>query len=256
MDTTKVYMHGFTINIRTEISYQDVNVISECLGGDCYGFGALSKRITPEIVLDLGGHIGAFGMMAKKYWPDCRLIAVEPDKGSVELYRMNAEDNGFEAELYHAGISYNPDRTVLLNAPRTSGGHILVSTKEAMEYIGSGYRTYDGIRDGCVRAITIEDIVKESGLERIDFAKWDCEGGEILALQNLEDESAKIFKTMVGEYHLWGEGKKILQASPIDEEKFWFNVKRKFPHLYFNWTRKVSDSDKYGKFQAWPKSRS
>lgn len=253
IDTTKVFMYGLEINIRIETGYQDVNVISDCLGGDCYNLVELATKITPKIVLDIGGHIGAFGLYAKRLWPDCKLIAVEPCKDSCDLYRMSLKDNGFDGTVLNKGISYNPDRTKLLYASRTSGGHIVVSSAEARNYIDSRYRRYDDKIEN-TDTITVEELVKD--FEVIDLAKWDCEGAEIDAFRKMDAKTAAKFKTMVGEYHLWGDGKKLLQSSPLDEAAFWDETRRKFPHLLWSWTRVSSIEDKYGKFQAWPKTHS
>ena len=44
MDTTKVYMHGFEINIRTETGYQDVNVILiDTIGKSPYDYDKLAE---------------------------------------------------------------------------------------------------------------------------------------------------------------------------------------------------------------------
>ena len=248
-----MWLHGFEINVRVESGYQDVSVISECLGGDCYGLAELSKKITPKIVLDIGGHIGAFGLCAKKFWPDCELIAVEPCRTSAALYRMNLEDNGLSGTVINKAVSYNPERNVLLHAARTSGGHVFLSSDEAQEYVNAKYRQYDSVEDG-IESITAEELTKDYGV--IDLAKWDCEGGEQDAFRKMSDECAAKFRTMVGEYHLWGDGKRILQASPLDEMTFWKDTKKKFPHLLWSWTGVVDNDDQYGRFQAWPKAHS
>jgi FkbM family methyltransferase len=250
MDTTKIYMHGFAINIRVAIGYQDVNVISDCLGGDCYGLEELAEKINPRLVLDIGGHIGAFGLCAKKYWPDCELIAIEPCKGSAELYRMNLKDNGLKGTVLNKGICYNPDRNKLVHASRTSGGYIVLSEKEKEDYLGSQYRKMEDIVED-VETITVEELLKD--IEVVDLAKWDCEGAEIDAFRKMDKETAAKFRTMVGEYHLWADGRKVLQASPLEEMDFWTKAKRKFPHLRWSWTPYVASDEKYGKFQAWPK---
>ena len=253
MDTTKVFMHGFEINIRLSTGYQDVNVVSECLGGDCYGLKELAKKITPKIVLDLGGHIGAFGLCAKREWPDCKLIVVEPNKVSCDLYIRNMKDNGFEAVVICKGINYNPQRTKMLCSSRTTGGNIMLSETEAQDYLETKYRSYDdGLED--VESITVEELTKD--MDVIDLAKWDCEGAEIDAFRKMEDATAAKFRTIVGEYHLWGDGKKILQSSPLDTMAFWEDTKRKFPHLLWSWTGTAGKKDQYGKFQAWPKAHS
>ena len=250
MDRTKVYMHGYVINIRVETGYQDINVISDSLGEDCYGLEELATKITPETIIDIGGHIGSFGLMAKKFWPNCKLIAVEPDTESYELYCMNLEDNGFDGTVLNKAISYS-DRNVLLHGSRTTGGAVLLREDEAQEYLHSGYRKYGDITRN-VDTITIEELTKD--IDVIGLAKWDCEGAEIDAFRGMKMETAAKFKTMVGEYHLWGDGKRALQASPLDVEGFWADVIRKFPHLFWSWTKPVSEQENYGKFQAWPRT--
>ncbi len=253
MDTTKVFMHGFEINIRTETGYQDVNVISECLGGDCYALEELSKELTPKVVFDIGGHIGAFGLSVKRLWPNCELIAVEPCKVSYELYKLNMADNGFEATVFNKAIGYNADRTTLVPASRTTGGGVVLSDKELKDYVDSMYRMYSGDTVESVETITLEELTKD--YEMIDLAKFDCEGGEIDAFRKCTKATAIKFRTMVGEYHLWGDGKKILESSPLDTMQFWEDTRRKFPHLFWSWTRVAGGENKYGKFQAWPKEK-
>ena len=253
MDRTKVWMHGFEINIRLATGYQDVTVISECLGGDCYGLKELASRFTPKVVFDIGGHIGAFGLSAKRLWPDCELIAVEPCKESYELYLMNLKGNGFEGTVINKAMSYNPERSILMPASRTTGGAVVVSSKELKEYADSMYRMYSEDTIEPVEAITAEELT--DGYDVIELAKWDCEGAEIDAFRKMDNKTAAKFRTMVGEYHLWGDGKKILQASPLDVEEFWFQAKKKFPHLLWSWTETAGGANKYGKFQAWPRRK-
>ncbi len=171
---------------------------------------------------------------------------------SADLYKQNLKDNGFEGTVIGKAICYNPDRTKLVRSSRTTGGNVVLSPAEAGTYTDLQYRVYqEQIQD--IETITIEELLKD--IDVVHFAKWDCEGAEIDALRKLSDEAAAKFRTMAGEYHLWGDGKKLLQASPLDIMAFWRAVKKKFPHLMWSWTPTASIEDKYGKFQAWPKRR-
>jgi FkbM family methyltransferase len=163
---------------------------------------------------------------------------------------MNLKDNGLSGTVLNKGIAYG-DRNKLLHASRTSGGHVLLTEDEAKEYIDTGYRRYEDFTED-VETITMEEFTKD--LDVIDLAKWDCEGAEVHAFRNMTKETAAKFRTMVGEYHLWGDGKKILQASPLDIQDFWDTARRKFPHLLWNWGSTVNADENYGKFQAWPKA--
>jgi FkbM family methyltransferase len=249
METTKVRHCGYDINCRVFAPWLDLNIITKLIGDDEYGlmdFNQVASDV--NTIFDIGGHIGGFGLVAKRLWPNARLIAIEPHPVNHELYIKNLKDNGLydNCEIIRGAVGYNKEATCLVHAPSTTGGDILKTKKEAQKYIDSGYRFYNGIDDENVRVYTIEELT--SGIDRIDLAKWDCEGGEIDCFKNISKECASKFRYMLGEYHIWKEGSLYLKADKVDSIKFWNLVKRKFPHLYFTYKHNT-----LGLFQAWPK---
>lgn len=260
--TVKVKHAGFNVNVRLELPWQDLNLLTNLICDDEYRINDLKKVIGDRVdtIIDIGGHIGGFGLLAKSLWPNAMLIAVEPVKLNCELYIKNLKDNNFWDENCHilqAAIGYNRKRTCIVNSPRSSGGFIMGTEDEAIRLIRERDRFYDRIIDKNVRVLTIENIFEMFGIEKIDLAKWDCEGGEVDAFYNMTDESAGKFRFMMGEYHM-GEyhscdsNSCYLKSGLFSLILFWRRVRRKFPHLHFNY-EKHSGLNALGIFQAWPK---
>ena len=247
MDITHIHTHGLKFNVRVPVGFQDVKIISETISSDTYGVQDMAQAgFYPKVILDIGGHIGSFGVFAKSVWPQAELIAIEPNKDNCELYEANLKDNGFNGTVITAAVSYNAECRCLLNSPKTTGGFVLRTPKEASEYAARGYRWYDRIVDNSVKLITVEEITRS--LDVIDLAKWDCEGAEVDVFCRMSDESAAKFRYMVGEYHIWAEKARHHKADKPDCIDFWRAVKRKFPHLNFTYK-----DNALGLFQAWPK---
>lgn len=250
METTIVQHCGYKVNIRVATPWLDLNILTKLIGDDEYGMNELNQICSDiKVILDIGGHIGGFGMVAKSFWPDARLIAVEPNPVNADLYRRNLKDNGLyhNCKVIQAAVGYDKNCNCLVHAPTTTGGDVMRSREKANEYISKDYRFYNSLDAENVRVINIEELT--DGIDRIDLAKWDCEGGEVGCFRNMADETASKFRFMVGEYHIWGRNQLHLKSDIVDCIRFWKDVKRKFPHLYFTYKH-----NSLGLFQAWPKN--
>lgn len=250
METTVVRHSGYDLCVRTRTPWLDMNVATEVIDNDNYRLNELKDIISPKVIVDIGGHIGTFGLVCKTLWPDARLFAVEPDPENAYLYRQNMELNhpNSDVVILNRAIGYDPKRSCLVHSPSTTGGHVMCSRNEAEKYVQEGYRFYNRIIDDEVKLITIKEICDTYDIKQIDLAKWDCEGGEVDAFMNMTDMEAEKFRFMVGEYHLWSEGSRYLKADLFTTIRFWRKVKRKFPHLNFDYRE-----NRIGLFQAWPK---
>jgi FkbM family methyltransferase len=247
MDITQIKQSGFTWNIRVPKGYQDERMVFEVVASDQYHLEEMAAHFYPEVILDVGGHIGTFGVFAKTFWPEAKLIVVEPSIDNLVLYRLNAETNGLkDVTFINAAVGYDPECTCLVNSPTTTGGCVMRTHDAAKDYVLRQYRGYNKIRQMSVPLVTVEDLI--GSYPRIDFAKWDCEGGEVDAFKGMTNQAAEKFRFMVGEYHIWGKDTDYLRPDLFDCIRFWRMVKRKFPHLSFNYKNRP-----LGNFQAWPK---
>jgi len=238
MQTKVVEVEGFRIHTRYDRSYQDCNVVNEVIRSDCYKLSLLSVVINPSVILDIGGHIGTFGMLAKKYWPNARLIALEPNTVSYKLYCLNMSQNYpscRDITVINAAIGYDSSKVVLLDGPNATGGGMVVSKKKAkLLEKSSPYRVFHEKVD----LITLESIVSQFNLQSIGLVKWDCEGGEVDAFTFMDDKTAKLINCMVGEYHIPGGASEITKL-----------ITKRFSHLKVvaKGTRNI------GPFWAFPK---
>lgn len=251
MEITQVKHAGFDLNVRVATPWLDMNIVTEVVANDGYRLHEMKESgFEPKVLLDIGGHIGSFGLLAKRLWPKAMLVAVEPDPVNARLYAMNLASNNCcrDAIVLNQAVSYDPGATCLVHSPSTTGGSVLRTRTEAEQYVNEGYRFYNRITDDNVSLTTIERICSELEIDVIDLAKWDCEGGEVDAFKNMSDKAAARFRYMVGEYHIWDENNRYLKADLFSTIRFWQRVKRKFPHLNFEYKE-----NRLGLFQAWPK---
>ena len=123
-----------------------------------------------DIVVDAGASVGPFirSILAKDF---AKCYAVEPMTG------------------YHAAIRNNTDeRVTIVPGAFSDEEEVSINWLDSIE---------------TVKGFTLPRFVEEYGIERIDFLKTDCEGGEytIFKEENLEWLKANC-KYCVGEWHL------------------------------------------------------
>jgi len=111
-------------------------------------------RIRPgDIVLDLGANQGLFTLLASRIGGRC--VAVEMQSGMLTLIRRNLAANGCRAEIVHGLI----------------GSSTGVCSDRARMRAASHFGSEP-------RVVTLNGLVEEFGLPRIDFLKIDIEGSE------------------------------------------------------------------------------
>ena len=129
-----------------------------------YGAGPLPAN---AVVIDAGAHMGSFSMLAASMAPQGRVLSYEPEPSNFDLLNQNVALNGFThvTTFNRAVAGTEGERTLSLSLkPSTTGGHSL-------------HR--DGDRSITVTCTTLDAIVRDNALDRIDFLKLDCEGAEV-----------------------------------------------------------------------------
>lgn len=199
--TNSKTIDGFNIQMRDGPgSKGDSDVAYEVIHRDVYRLNILKRLIAaPTTILDVGGHIGCFGRMAKSYWHTVRLLAYEPNEVSSALYQKNVETFS-ECEVVTGAISYEPGKTLLVEDASVTGGGILATEEEIASLHGK--RT---ISQRNVQSVTLEQALEAHGVDRIDLLKLDCERAEIEILRQMTDDTASRIGFIVGEYH-WLNG--------------------------------------------------
>lgn len=158
-----------------------------------------------DVVLDCGAYRGETALwFARRVGKDGRVVAFEPATRNAEGLRCNLATN----------------RSVDM-APVTAVECAVSSSTGVLHFnvhAGGGSRV-DAAAAGLVLAVTIDDVVEEQHLGRVDFIKMDIEGGEVDALRGAEETLKKFTPRLaISVYHrphdLPDIIKLILQACP------------------------------------------
>ncbi len=140
---------------------------------DCY------EQIYPvkegDVVLDLGASIGPFTW--KVMDRASKVYAVEPMIDLVPAIKKNTE--GFNVEIINKVLSYN-------------NGEI--------EFNDGCINTFE---PKMVKTVDFKTLLKENNIDKIDYIKTDCEGGEYALINDVNLPWIKEnVRNIVGEWHL------------------------------------------------------
>jgi FkbM family methyltransferase len=188
----------------------DVNVVGEVIRGDTYMLRQLAPNFPEvEVIVDVGGHIGCFGILASRWWPKARIFGVEPNPRSHELMALNYRDHIANAgcKTYEGAVRYDGNN-VLTDGRSATGGGFMANPDWKPGKGAPGHERYSVLATE-VELFSLESIVDENELGGIDLLKLDCEGSEIDILESMTPEQASRIKAICGEYHRGRE--KILE---------------------------------------------
>lgn len=119
--------------------------------------------------IDCGGHKGAYSYwMARRVGRDGRVVAIEPQEAMARLMEKSFAEAGKRVRVIHAAASEGSGIATLKMRPSSTHGATLATFEPGTEFITT-----------TVRAVTIDEVVREESLERVDFIKIDVEGHEL-----------------------------------------------------------------------------
>lgn len=129
-----------------------------------------------DVVLDCGAHVGVFAHLALARGAG-KVIAIEPSPRNVECLRRNFAKEIAEERLvvYPKGVWNREEMLVLRQTDENSAADTVV-----MEQPGA----HEG---ETVPLTTIDKLVAELGLDRVDYIKMDIEGAEVPALEGARE---------------------------------------------------------------------
>jgi len=135
-------------------------------------------------VLDLGGHIGSFAILAARLRSDITIHSYEPSSENLGLLRQNLVLNGVQHRVVTCQTAVSDaDGLVRLRVGGPTDAFEVMSG--AVEPVG-GDRAIEE-----VPARTLGSILRHIGTERLDLLKMDVEGSEYAVLESSPDAIAK-----------------------------------------------------------------
>ena len=198
--------------VRRDNIEQDLVVVRDVYEEDAYRTRLLSDNAGPQVVVDIGAHIGCFAKLWHRKNPQARIICVEACPENIEALQANVGDF---AEIVQAACTYERETLALLNAVRpnceSTGGSVVVpkAKLETSDLRQEGYRYWHDLRE--LPKVTLEDLMERFGFDQIDVLKLDCEGSEYSILG--ETPSLDRIRMILGEYH--GQSKWNAFRDPI-----------------------------------------
>jgi FkbM family methyltransferase len=147
-----------------------------------------------DTVLDVGGHLGVFTRFALERGAG-RVVVFEPEAVNLAcLEKTFADEIEAERVILVAAAAWHSRTVLTFKVPReTNTGEGRVSDDPTLA--GEDFVE--------VPAVTIDEVVRELGLERVDFVKMDIEGAERHALAGAKETLGRFAPRMaLCVYHL------------------------------------------------------
>ncbi len=148
-------------------------VFKEIFLSDFYDIRHLSGALpSAPVVVDVGGNAGYFAMMFMSRISGATIHAYEAMPENFELYRANVARNASltgKVHVHHAAVTGAPVESIEIFAEA-----------EANSVTASVIKEFDAHNTRTVRvpAISLAEILRVNGLEKVDLLKLDCEGSE------------------------------------------------------------------------------
>ncbi len=169
-----------------------------------------------DVVFDVGANVGVFGVRAVQQFPHVRVFAFEPVPAIYEVCRANAELHGKDRfRVFRAGVGSAPGQLSFRyypNAPALSTAHpeMWDDNPGALEkatmsqirslpdelwfarylpaFMAKWFTKRMQAQSVQVEApiVTLADVMRQEGVDRIDLLKVDCEGAELEVLRGVD----------------------------------------------------------------------
>jgi FkbM family methyltransferase len=146
-------------------------------------------------IVDIGAHIGTFGIYAAQSCPEARIFCYEPEARNFELLNYNIRQNKLKGHI----TAYNSAVASTVGQRQLAVGHSLSN---------SFYIVPNGANHQSVQCTTLEDILEDHDLDSIDLLKMNCEGAEYEILETCSDDILRQIQNIRLEYHNLDSGER------------------------------------------------
>jgi FkbM family methyltransferase len=158
----EVVLPGTDIPLTLRLGTSDISVFKDIFIDLEYGW---VFNTSPSVIIDVGGYTGLSAAFFAHTYPEAMIIAIEPDAQNYDLLMLNTARFP-NVHAVRAAV-WKESGTISLTDPGTGAWGLRVSESHASVTGGD-----------LVRAVTIDEIRKEFGLDRIHLLKVDVEGSE------------------------------------------------------------------------------
>jgi len=183
-------------------------------------------RKASRSILDIGGHLGFFSLLATTLNPTVPIYTFEPHAGNYEILKTNLKQNRIK-NVYPKQLAVS--NTIGETELQLSKEDLNHSLEKAIEPTGEAQK---------IQTITLERIFEKNQLEQCDLLKLDCEGSEFKIIYSTPKELFKKIRHIFLEYHDWTEGENSKELK-FFLEQMGYRIQQypnsKMPELGFLW---------------------
>lgn len=174
----------------------------------------LDKMLKPgDIFLDVGANIGIFSLRAANLvGPNGRVLAIEPGEEALKGLDANIALNPELAERITVIRAALSNRQGTANLYHTAGGH----DPQAYSLIQNDA----DLAAESVATTTLDAVIKEHGLSKVDLIKLDVEGLEPLVIDGGAHAAGTLRPSWIIEMN-----STILKGAEIDSDSAWDRLK-------------------------------
>jgi len=145
-------------------------------------------------IIDAGAHAGFFVLYCRALNPEVKIFALEPDEDNLELLNQHLEINNLKnIEVIPAALA---GKSGLRDFYISTDSHNHSLFKVLVPKINKNAK---------IKTYSLDDLLKEQGIEKVALLKLDIEGAEYEVLKNFT--SWEKLKNIALEYHDFGDFK-------------------------------------------------
>jgi FkbM family methyltransferase len=180
--TLKLQKFGKQFNFH--LSHQlDIAILYDIFVEDEYG---IQLNIDPQVIIDIGSNVGASLIYFALKYPEANLFGYEPDPHAFRTLARNVD--GFKnIEIKQAAVAAEEGELEFFVDPDSSMSSSLRCRRDRQKKI-------------LVQTTTLDSILDEHGVERVDLLKFDVEGAEYEMFKNFRQMER--VNNVIGELHV------------------------------------------------------
>ena len=225
-------------------------VLPEAISSVRWRFGYFDPKTTinllnclkeGDVFVDVGAHFGYFTLLASSIVEHSgKVIAVEAIPSTFERLRKNIRKNGFEDRCVAVNCAAYHRKTKL---EFKDFGTVFSSLNTAFGLRTDVIKSIESVREVLIDARTLDHILEESNIKRVDVIKIDAESSEFYVLQGMQDTLKRYHPTLIVE--LGDEGVAGAEKSTQDVIDFLRGFGYSANELIGNELIPVPDREKY-----------
>ena len=172
--------HGFVFHYPDEVSF--AWTYKELFEKKVYYFKTNDNKVSP-LIIDCGANIGLSVIYFKKIYPNCKIIAFEPDPFLFKYLKKNLKDNLIDnVEVIQKAVWHEETKLQFYHEKSDSGRLNLNEDSNISK----------------IDLIEVETCLLSSYMEQeVDFLKIDIEGAESKVVEEISHNLKNVNKTFI-----------------------------------------------------------